>query len=113
MNVCYSKDNVLYMTRGNKRVDFPTLLIDDDTLVLWGEYDIIQQYYSAVSIGDTAGVLHTKIIELDFLTAEMQAYVINRMMNFTMSGFARNFVKQSENNLGLTWLKNEMKIFTF
>lgn len=113
MNVCQVKNNALYAIFSNKRVNFPTLLIDDDSLVVWGEYDSVQQYYSALLIGDIGKKVNLKMIELDFLTAEMQAYVINRMMNFTMSGFTRNFVKQSESNLGLSWLKNEMETFTF
>ena len=93
-------------------VDRPTVLIDieSDLLLKWGSFDnvakVAKQYEPFAGIENMPQVA---LFQLNSLTAEEQAYVINRMLRYTASNFVRNFAEQGTDVSGKDWLKAEME----
>lgn len=93
-------------------IDRPTILIDteNDLLLKWGSFDnvakIAKRYEPYVGVKSMPQVT---LVQLNELTAEEQAYVINRMCHYTASNFVRSFAEQGTSVSGKDWLKTEMK----
>ena len=78
-------------------VDRPTILIDaeNDLLLKWGGYDKVSMIAAKYeSLAGIEGMPQVTLFQLNQLTAEEQAYVINRMLRYSASGFVRNFAEQ-------------------
>lgn len=91
-------------TRGE--VNRPTVLVDPDmdTFHGWGEYDNITKKCEQLN---NAG-FDTCAIELTQLPKPIAAYIILRMMNYTASGFVKNFCARSETPNSAKWLASEI-----
>lgn len=117
----YAANNQLFRTEddGIRRLDLdavvdrPAILIDaeSDTLIKWGSFskieEIARKYESFTGI---EGLPQVTLFQLNQLTAEEQAYIINRMLRYTASGFVQEFAKMSTNlTAGRDWLHSEME----
>ena len=93
-------------------VDRPAILIDaeNDLLLKWGSFNnvakVAKQYEPFAGIENMPQVA---LFQLNQLTAEEQAYVINRMLRYTATNFVRNFAEQGTGVSGKDWLKAEME----
>ena len=91
-------------------IDKPAVLIDaeSDCFHGWGENADVAKKLDNIA-KQSHGLLKPTMIDLSGLTKEMACYIILRMINYTASGFIKNFAKQAENPDAIQWLKNEME----
>lgn len=94
-------------------IERPAILIDieSDLLLKWGSFDKIAKIAAKYDVlADIKGMPQVILLTLDNLTAEEQAYVINRMLRYTATGFVREFAKRGmDESSGRTWLRSEME----
>ena len=120
----YSYNDLLFRTKddGIPRPERPGLdaVIDRPSILVEIESDILLKYGSFNRLNLIAekykpfaglkGMPQVTLLALDNLTAEEQAYVINRMLRYTATGFVREFAKRGMDvSSGRTWLHSEME----
>ena len=104
MQSLYIQFGSLYSLNGIE-IERPTILIDPemDMIYAWGKFENISKKQIRFH---NAGI-ETVAVELKHLPKNVTAYIILRMMNYTASGFIRNFYNH-RNDIDTTWLLNEM-----
>ncbi len=111
---CYVENGTVFSIYTKTGMLRPAVLIHgpDDMILKYGDYDALipalKMYEKSYqSLGDSASGL--KLVALDALTAEEKCYVINRMMNYTASGFVKAFSEHICDPDGVEWLYAEME----
>lgn len=93
-------------------IDRPTILIDAENSLLlkWGSFDNVAKVAKTYEpFAGVEGMPQVSLLQLNQLTAEEQAYVINRILRYTASSFVRNLMEQGTSVSGKDWLKAEME----
>ena len=94
-------------------IERPSVFIsgEEDLIYRWGSYDILSEMMSqyAEEFKKYSYVMSFEVYELTGLPVEIQWYVINRMMNFTATGFIHDFATNVCEYDDMEWLKSEMK----
>ena len=113
------ENGVLYCDVLNKPINKLTLLIvpEEDTMFKYGEYKNVMAYVPAYerSIKFTNEINNEKstvcTITLENLPIKVQAYVVNRMLMYTLSGFVKSFYDYAMNKPSemLDWLESQMR----
>ena len=113
MNICEVRNNKFYCNESCSYIDTPAVLIDvvNDTLLKFGEYDALQQYFDATMTAYSAiGInIDIKLVNISTLNPDEQCYVVNRMLNYTLSGFVKEFAAKLGAKDSFDWLHNEMQ----
>lgn len=98
--LCYVKRGRLYNGIYDEPIKSPAILIDarSDTVIKWGEQDELQSYYDRyIEAYTQMRIKHDiSLLALSELTADEQCFVINRMMNHTLSGFVKAFAEHAK-----------------
>ena len=91
-------------------IENPAVLVDPegDCFHGWGENTAISRKLDDVA-RKSGGLFRLTMVDLSKLPKDMACYVILRMIQFTASGFIKNFVGQAENPAAMDWLRNEMQ----
>ncbi|MBO5435317.1 hypothetical protein J6A31_05830 [bacterium] len=110
---CYVKYGVVFAASSDISLIKPAVLVngEDDMILKWGNYDSLIPHLnkfvdSHILIGEDPD--NVKLIDLSYLTAEEQCYIINRMMTHSASGFVRNLVNRLSDETAKEWLASEM-----
>ncbi len=97
---CYVKRQKLYNGIYDEPIKAPAILVDvrSDTIIKWGEQSELQGYYDRCIEAYTQMRIKHEItlFALSELTADEQCFVINHMMNHTLSGFIKAFAEHAK-----------------
>ena len=90
-------------------VENPAVLVDPeaDCFHGWGENAAMSKKLDDVA-KKSDGLFRLTMVDLSKLPKDMACYVIVRMIEYTASGFIKNFVGQAENPTAMDWLRAEM-----
>jgi len=114
MKIAYVKDNELYTSNGDK-IDKPSICVDGDCALFWGDNDKIIKRYGIMSKGldvfnDEECDWNLNFIPLwEKLSIEDCCFVINNAYNDTSSGFIRNLGEKFNTDELQEWLNKEKK----
>ncbi len=112
MQHCYVKEDKLWNAISNSYINHPAVLVDTeaDGIIKYGEAKELAPYLAEYQ--KVPGLTGVMLIELGNLSAEEQAYLINRMMNYSASGFVRKFTEKMYSPSARKWLQSEMQRFS-
>ena len=116
-HVAYVKDGKLYNNITQKFVRNPAYIIDSNlgTVHGWGEAVDVRQKYLGItrqftSLGfDKIAASYMCVEMRDALPAEMQAYVIRRLVEYSATDFGLKLYEEVSNGDVKAWLEQEMK----
>lgn len=112
---CSVDNGMVFDNEAGVYVKDPTLLIDADSDILlkWGARTNIETHFAErkkVYFKMYQPNPQTiRLICLDKLSADEQCYVLNRMVNYTQSGFVKAFVEHARASDAMEWLHAEME----
>lgn len=105
----------VYCDDKNVPITNPSLLISpsEDMLFAWGDAENVNKKYQKFAISKTNGFLDDVcVITLNYRNAfspEEIAYILWRAVNFTATGFVRDFYSHFSDGSIKSWLENETK----
>ena len=101
-------NGVLYDSNTSGVFKHPAVLIESesDILIKYGELDSLLEYQR--SFASVATIVPSLVISLESLTVYQQAYVVNRMMNYTQTGFVKAFAEHILSQDFIEWLEWEI-----
>lgn len=112
---CYVENDTVFSRYAETGMLRPAVLIHgpDDMILKYGDYDkllpaLTMYTKSYQSLGEKAAA-GLQLVALDALSAEKQCYVINRMMNYTSSGFVTAFSEHIHSSDCMEWLNAEIE----
>ena len=119
MYCCIVDNGRVFDNEAGVYVEQPTILIDadGDTLLKWGTRSQIEAIYEARK--DAYLKLYQDnpqticLICLDTLAVDEQCYILNRMINYTQSGFVKAFAEHATSPDAVEWLRAEMERVPF
>lgn len=116
---CYVQNNILYNANSDNSIENPSVLIysPEDMIMKWGDYNklrpYLDRYVKSYSLVGEDNPTKVQLINLSALSADEQCYIINRMVNYTATGFVKAFAEHMLESNALDWLHAEMKRFPY
>lgn len=112
MSVCYVNADNLVETQYGVVLREPSIHIiaEDDIFVRFGEYSVLQnkaEIESSYLFKSGLRVPVQIIMSLSGLQPDFACYVIRRMVEYSSTGFVRDFYERGKDRDCLEWLKNE------
>ena len=113
----YCKDGKVYDTT-NKVVDKPCILVDKETSTFhgWGSEEFMTQKYNTIvsaynENGFTDMASACTLISLADLDVRYTVYIVNRLLLFSATSFARDLLDRMDGNKDIFfgWLNQEME----
>lgn len=110
----YVENGSIYSSLSGAIVEKPAILLDktSGTMHKWGEAGTVRAIYETMSDRmNKAGIEHgLMLVEMDetSMSRDEQAYVINRCVEYTASGFQIKLCEHLERGDALEWLRSEI-----
>lgn len=113
MAVCENRNGKFYITITEDFIGKPAILVDvsGDSLLKFGEFELVSKIAEKLKPAFDATQISNdiKVLDLKNLSVDEQVYVVNRMLEYTASGFIPKFVNKSTDINFKDWLKSEME----
>lgn len=104
-------------TPDGRIIENPSILIDGDVFLKYGEFDVVNNYFSRVVEGYTSmlqsihelGLIRFDKYSSSEFTVKDICYILRRCMEFSASGFAEKLRLNFGTSEFLDWLRSEQE----